>query len=389
MIVYVLGSQKMFSLQKVSHTEPIYWASHVIINSGFLVGGDVNGDTVAYTSSTLDQSDLRFMNKTNAYDVTSRQSFRILPNPSKVNDTGSGCIKWHDEIVIKLNNDEECIKPYFPEYPMYGCKLASLDPSGVLFFRNSFSVFSITPPSTLRKEGCLHAGEQFKLFLVSSQPLHDKVSGLIDDKVISTYDSYVGSCQQNAGQVVNGKDYVTIHEGSWASCRQRSSTFDSCLAYEHDFTGRCEIWLSKPTKDNSTEHLDDTEQQNNNRDHYCNIKQNTVQYDLVNDARGFCRMSSDNEGVEGTDFASVGFTSLSGCRNECSANFECMAFEYSDSVCKIYFNMPKSVSESGTIDSRCEFKRLLSKSSRRRSQDATSVKSSHDFISRREFYGSG
>eukprot|EP00121_Abeoforma_whisleri_P002275 Awhi_evm1s2035 len=68
-----------------------------------IVGDNVNGDTVAYAPLMLEKTSLQFKNKTD--DLDDLQSFRILPSPFKIMSLG-GCIKWHDDIVIKLNNDE-------------------------------------------------------------------------------------------------------------------------------------------------------------------------------------------------------------------------------------------------------------------------------------------
>eukprot|EP00121_Abeoforma_whisleri_P010355 Awhi_evm1s9547 len=260
---------------------------------------------------------------------------------------------------------------------MYGCKLANLDPSGVIFFKNSFSVFSITPPFPLRKEGCVHAGEQFRLFLVSSEAVHERVNGALNENVDSIYAPLLneygqgGLCRlpgDSAG--VAGKDYVLLDVDEVA-CKQRCSTFESCVAYEQ--YGRCEIWLTMPVTVGSS--LSN-----------CQIQQGTVQYDLIVNSRGSCRMSLNNEGLEGSDFVSKGQSTLGYCRTECTSNPECMAIDFTNDVCKIYFKMPNSVGENDTTDSRCEFKHLISaRSNRRRSQDATSATISNHLMSRRDF----
>eukprot|EP00121_Abeoforma_whisleri_P009668 Awhi_evm2s8893 len=223
---------------------------------------------------------------------------------------------------------------------MYGCKLASLDPSGVIFFKNSFSVFSITPPFPLRKEGCVHAGEQFRLFLVSSEVVHERVNGALNEKVDSIYAPLLnengqgGLCRMSPtngdGAGVSGKDYVLLDVDE-SACKQRCSTFEACVAYEH--YGRCEIWLTMPVTVGSS--LSN-----------CQIKQGTVQYDLIVNSRGSCRMSLNNEGLEGSEFVSMGQSTLRYCRSECTNNPKCMAIDYTDNVCKIYFKMPNSVSSS-------------------------------------------
>eukprot|EP00121_Abeoforma_whisleri_P003512 Awhi_evm1s3155 len=165
-----------------------------------------------------------------------------------------GCIRWHDELVIKLNNDEECLKPYFPDYPMYGCQLASLEENNVIFFRESPSIFSIIPPFNLRKEGCVHAGEQFRLLLVSSEAVFD-IDGPINDKIDSGYEllanesnDLTGCCRIESidDQGVDRVDYKTLgHEETQLSCKHKCSTLESCLAFEI-YKGTCEIWFTKP-----------------------------------------------------------------------------------------------------------------------------------------------
>eukprot|EP00121_Abeoforma_whisleri_P002276 Awhi_evm2s2035 len=246
---------------------------------------------------------------------------------------------------------------------MYGCRLANLAYDDVLLFQKSFSVFSIIPPSNLRKEGCVHAGEQFKLSLISSEAMHD-VDGEIDSQIDSVYNPLThtdstntsGLCRLSTAddQGVDGIDYITTKEINETECKNRCSNYEICLAYEYADTS-CEIWLTKPLMIEYVE-----------RHSYgqCMIKQFTVKYDLVNDALGSCRVNSlQNEGIENEDYVlAESVLSLSGCRSQCSVEVDCMALEYSANQCKIWYTMPNLVEEADSEKS-CEFKHLLSSGS--------------------------
>eukprot|EP00121_Abeoforma_whisleri_P010375 Awhi_evm1s9566 len=243
---------------------------------------------------------------------------------------------------------------------MYGCRLANLAYDDILMFQKSFSIFSIVPPTNLRKKGCVHAGEQFKLLLVSSEAMYD-VDGVPDPYIDSTYlplsnmdgTNTEGFCRMSStdDQGAEGKDYISTIERTEIQCKNRCSNFENCLAYEYN-GDTCEIWLTKPSTINY------------NKDSYCMIKQFTVAYRLVNDALGSCRVNSlQNKGYENEDYIlAEGVTSPFECRSQCSNDDDCMGLEYSSNQCKIWFTMPNLVEEAESEKS-CEFKHLLSSKS--------------------------
>eukprot|EP00121_Abeoforma_whisleri_P003845 Awhi_evm1s3464 len=159
------GNQVSFlTFRHLHRNRYLDFGDHVVINTGFVAGGSILGEATLYTESTVDNVELKVDLKSN---FPNRTSFRLLPSETfNIYVYDPKCIRWNEEIVLKLNNIEvqgNCTS-------WYGCRIAASDvETGLVSFSEKpertkkTEVLTIVPPAGLRKEGCVRSGEQFVL----------------------------------------------------------------------------------------------------------------------------------------------------------------------------------------------------------------------------------
>eukprot|EP00121_Abeoforma_whisleri_P008631 Awhi_evm1s7924 len=152
------GSTSDFSFRHIHRHRTLQWRDHVLMNTGFEVGGTFYGNSVLYTDSLDENVALKEGSKKENPQIT---SFRILP-PEIFSGATKECVSWGDQIELKLNNDINeagCDN-------LYGCRVANIDNNGNLRFSkktvNATKIY-VQPAFGLKKSGCIHAGDQLQL----------------------------------------------------------------------------------------------------------------------------------------------------------------------------------------------------------------------------------